>query len=59
MLAFITLALFVLKLPAGNAPLFGCFDEFDFPAIDFLSRQFLKGIFQIAVRGKLNHPAKS
>lgn len=37
-------------------PLLGCLDELDFPAIDFLSRQFLKGVFQIAVRGKLNHP---
>ena len=43
---------------ADDSPLLGCLYELDFPAIDFLSRQFLKGIFQVAVRGKLNNPAK-
>lgn len=47
-----------MEVPADNSPLLGCLDELDFPAIDFLSRQFLKGVFQIAVRGKLNHPGK-
>lgn len=48
-----------MKVPADNSPLLCCLNELDFSAIDFLSRQFLKGIFQVAVRGKLNNPAKT
>jgi hypothetical protein len=41
-----------------NQPLFGCFNQLDFPSIDFLARQFFKSVFQVAVRGKLNHPVQ-
>lgn len=41
-----------------NTPLLGSFDELDFSAINFLSREFVKCIFQVTVRSKLNHPEK-
>lgn len=55
----IDLFFYWLQDPADHSPLLGCLNEFDFPAIHFLSRQFLKGVFQVTVRGKLNNPVKS
>lgn len=45
-----------LRTRTTPGPLLSCLNELNFPAIDFLSRQFLKGVFQIAVGSKLNHP---
>lgn len=41
-----------------HSPLLCCLNEFDFPAIHFLSWQFFKSIFQITVRCKFNNPGK-
>jgi len=42
-----------------DKPLLGRLDQLDFPAVNFLSRQFFKGVFQVTVRGKLNHPVQN